>query len=203
MPTQTGGLEHRQPAMELPDVLQFMQLLWAVVHGVEKTSKRMTSDIGVTGPQRLVLRVVGLSPGVSAGDVAAILHVHPSTLTGVLRRLIAHRLLARTHDPSDRRRAVLRLTARGARANAVRGGTVESAIAEVLEGVSVHDRTSTKRVLGRLATHLNGTTADAEARPTTASPAAGGKTTRGTLCARVARRTKTRARRMGVPAVRR
>ena len=31
----------------LPDVLQFMQLLWAVVHGVERTSKRMTGEIGV------------------------------------------------------------------------------------------------------------------------------------------------------------
>ena len=29
---------------ELPDVLQFMQLLWAVVHGVERTSKRMSAS---------------------------------------------------------------------------------------------------------------------------------------------------------------
>ena len=64
----------------LPDVLQFMQLLWAVVHGLDKASKRMSAEIGVTGPQRLVLRVVGLFPGLSAGDLAAILHVHPSTL---------------------------------------------------------------------------------------------------------------------------
>jgi DNA-binding MarR family transcriptional regulator len=160
MRSPTGDLENRHTAMELPDVLQFMQLLWAVVHGLERTSKRMTSEIGVTGPQRLVLRVVGLSPGVSAGDVAAILHVHPSTLTGVLQRLIAQRLLARRHDPRDRRRAVLRLTARGARANAVRGGTVESAIAEALQGVSDGDRTATKRVLERLATYLNGSAAE-------------------------------------------
>ena len=44
-------------AADLPGVLQFMQLLWAVVHGLERLSKRMTGDIGVTGPQRLVLRV--------------------------------------------------------------------------------------------------------------------------------------------------
>lgn len=68
------------PSTRLPDVLQFMQLLWAVVHGLERTSKRMILDVGVTGPQRLVLRVVGLYPGVSAGELATILHVHPSTL---------------------------------------------------------------------------------------------------------------------------
>src|ERR671918_1162688 len=118
--------EREQTDLQLPDVLQFMQLLWAVVHGVEKTSKRMTGEIGLTGPQRLVLRVVGLFPGMSAGDLAAVLHVHPSTLTGVLQRLVAQRWLRRVEDPRDRRRAVLRLTARGARVNAVEEGTVEA-----------------------------------------------------------------------------
>jgi DNA-binding MarR family transcriptional regulator len=138
----------------LPDVLQFMQLLWAVVHGLETTSKRMTNAIGVTGPQRLVLRVVGLFPGLSAGELASILHLHPSTLTGVLQRLVQQQMVLRVDHPRDRRRAVLRLTARGTRANRVQAGTVESAIAEALEGVSDRDRISAIRVLTRLAGHL-------------------------------------------------
>jgi DNA-binding MarR family transcriptional regulator len=141
-------------APALPDVLQFMQLLWAVVHGLERTSKRMAAEIGVTGPQRLVLRVVGLCPGLSAGDLAMILHVHPSTLTGVIQRLAAQRLLTRAADARDRRRAVLRLTRRGARANALRHGTVERAVAEALDGISRGDRAATRRVLERLARHL-------------------------------------------------
>jgi DNA-binding MarR family transcriptional regulator len=139
----------------LPDVLQFMQLLWAVVHGLERVSKRMTGDIGVTGPQRLVLRVVGLRPGMSAGALAQVLHVHPSTLTGVLQRLIAQGLLARSDDPTDRRRAVLRLTRRGTRVNAARIGTVEAAISRTLDGTSNRERAATRRVLERLAAHLN------------------------------------------------
>lgn len=142
------------PAIALPDVLQFMQLFWAVSHGLERRSKRMSSDVGVTGPQRLVLRVVGLSPGLSAGDLAAILHIHPSTLTGVLQRLIQQGLLDRVDDPRDRRRAVLRLTKKGAGTNAVRTGTVESAIADALNGVSAADRAAARRVLKRLANSL-------------------------------------------------
>lgn len=141
----------RARSASLPDVLQFMQLLWAVVHGLERTSKRMTGDLGVTGPQRLVLRVVGLFPGLSAGDLATILHVHPSTLTGVLQRLTAHGLLRRSDNPRDRRRAILQLTLRGMRANATRAHTVESAIDAALAEVSPHDRRATKRVLQRLA----------------------------------------------------
>jgi DNA-binding MarR family transcriptional regulator len=146
-------------------VLQFMQLFWAVVHGLERTSKRMTGELGVTGPQRLVLRVVGLGPGISAGHLASVLHVHPSTLTGVLQRLVAQRLLARTDDPRDRRRAVLHLTTRGTRVNAVRHGTVEAAIAAALDGVSERDRTATRRVLERLAAHLEPAAAHGSSPP--------------------------------------
>ncbi len=149
----------------LPDVLRFMQLLWAVVHGIQKRSKRMTAEIGVTGPQRLVMRVAGLAPGVSAGDVAAILHLHPSTLTGILRRLIAQRLIARAEDPNDRRRAVLHLTRRGVRVNATSGGTVEAAISTALAEVSERDRFATMRVLERLASQLTAAAAGSRRRP--------------------------------------
>lgn len=138
----------------LPDVLQFMKLLWAVVHGLETTSKRMAAAIGVTGAQRLVLRVVGLFPGLSAGELSDILHVHPSTLTGILQRLIDQGLLARVDDARDRRRAVLRLTRRGADANRTQAGTVEHAIARALKGVPAGDRAATRRVLQRIAAHL-------------------------------------------------
>ncbi len=151
-----------------------MQLLWAVVHGLQSTSKRMTAALGVTGPQRLVLRVLGLFPGLSAGDLASVLHVHPSTLTGVLQRLVAQRWLLRVEDPGDRRRAVLRLTARGARVNAVVGGTVESAVAAALDVVSNRDRAATMRVLARLAGAL---TAPAAGRPRSRRAAAA-RTTR-------------------------
>jgi DNA-binding MarR family transcriptional regulator len=131
-----------------------MRLLWAVVHGLEKTSKRMVGEIGVTGPQRLVLRAVGLFPGASAGDLSALLHLHPSTLTGVLQRLSAQGLLERVADPLDRRRAVLRLTRSGARTNFVTRGTVEAAVAAVLSRTSAADRRRTQVVLEALARQL-------------------------------------------------
>jgi DNA-binding MarR family transcriptional regulator len=138
----------------LPNALQFMQLLWAVVHGLNTTSKRMNSTIGITGPQRLALRVVGLCPGLPAGELAAIMHLHPSTLTQVLERLVDQRLLERVDDPSDRRRARLRLTATGNRANAVRAGTVEAAVMQALREASATERRAAMRMLTRLARHL-------------------------------------------------
>jgi DNA-binding MarR family transcriptional regulator len=148
--TMSGG----QANAVLPDVLDFMQLLWAVAHGLERSSKGMAANLGVTGPQRLVLRVVGLFPGMSAGELASVLHVHPSTLTGVLRRLVGQRMLVRVAHPGDRRRAVLRLAPKGVRVNARRGGTVESAVAAALDTVPPGERQAARRLLERLADHL-------------------------------------------------
>jgi DNA-binding MarR family transcriptional regulator len=141
----------------LPDVLEFMQILWAVVHGLERSSKGMAADLGVTGPQRLVIRVVGLFPGVSAGELAKVLHVHPSTLTGVLQRLVSQRMVRRIANPADRRRAVLRLAPRGKRINARRRGTIEAAVAAALAQSPPADRRAARRLLQRVADRLGAT----------------------------------------------
>lgn len=140
---------------DLPDVLAFMQGLWAVVHRMERLSKQMAASGGVTGPQRLVLRLIELFPGLSAGDLAALLHLHPSTLTGVLKRLQAQRLIARTADPSDRRRTMLRLTPLGARASALRTGTVEAAVTATFGRASPSEREATRTFLDELARCLD------------------------------------------------
>lgn len=145
--THTTGTD----SLPLPDVLQFMQVLWRVVHGVEQRSKRMSATHGVTGPQRLVLRLVGLQPGASAGQLAATLHLHPSTLTGILRRLQEQGFLARDPHPADRRRAVLRLTPRGKRLNGRVGDTVEAAVEKALVQVSARDQACAQRALAAIA----------------------------------------------------
>ena len=110
----------------------------------------MSVDIGVTGPQRLVLRVVGLAGRLSPGELAATLHVHPSTLTGLLERLSAQRLILREVDPRDRRRAILRLSSQGRRVNSARTGTAEKTVEDALVHVTPSDRAAMTRVLQQL-----------------------------------------------------
>jgi DNA-binding MarR family transcriptional regulator len=114
----------------------------------------MKREVGVTGPQRLVLRIVGRVPGISAGSLAEALHVHPSTLTGVLDRLTKRRLVTRKQDPEDARRAVLYLTERGKTFDKVRAGTVEAAVLRVLSSVDPQDVVIAQRVLASLVKEL-------------------------------------------------
>jgi MarR family transcriptional regulator, organic hydroperoxide resistance regulator len=142
-------------SVELDAGLQFMRALWVAVHALQKTSKRMNLRLGITGPQRLVLRVVGLAPGISAGGLAKVLHLHPSTLTGVLKRLDAQGLVRRRADAADGRRAVLRLTPQGQRLNVATDGTVEAAVRATLRQVSPRDQAAVREALELLAEQLN------------------------------------------------
>ncbi len=151
-------LEDDRRADELPalgEVLDFMRLLWAVDHGLQSRSKRMAAEIGLTGPQRLVLRITGRFPGISAGHLAAIMHIHPSTLTGVLSRLQRRGLIDRQPHPKDARRAALGLTERGRRLDVEAPGTIESAVSELLATQPPERIRSTQELLRSLAARLS------------------------------------------------
>lgn len=145
-------------------MLGFMRLLWAVAHGLESTSKRMSTELGVTGPQRLVLRLIGHYSRLSPGDLAQLLHVHPSSLTGVLGRLERTKLLERRRDPSDGRRAILSLTAKGRALNARRAGTVEESVRKALVSQSATKIAFAGEVLAAIARELDPEEAGSKAK---------------------------------------
>lgn len=143
-----------EKSSRLGEVLDFMKLLWAVDHGLQSTSKRMEAKMGVTGPQRLVIRIVGRYPGISAGQLAEIMQLHPSTLTGVLKRLQERGIIERRVDPKDGRRALLGLTARGRELDSLRTGTVEAAVRQALKSVPRRKLDAAQDVLAAVAEAL-------------------------------------------------
>jgi DNA-binding MarR family transcriptional regulator len=136
------------------ETLRFMRVLWGLVHGLDVRSKWMERNLGVTGPQRLVVRMVGRTPGIAASEIAANLDLHPSTLTGILSRLEKRAYLTRDIDPSDRRRARFRLTKRGQRIDRERKGTVEAVVRRVLARADNDAIEQTQDLLQLLITEL-------------------------------------------------
>jgi MarR family transcriptional regulator, organic hydroperoxide resistance regulator len=145
--SQVNGVASRP----LGPVLSFMRSLWGVNHALESTSRRMKVRIGVTGPERMVLRLVGRYPGIAAGELARILRVHPSTLTGLLKRLVRRGLLVRKSDASDARRALFILAAKGETVDRLKRGTVEAAVRAALESLPDRDVRVAVSVLDALA----------------------------------------------------
>ena len=138
------------------DAIDFLRLIWAVDHALQRRSKSMAATLGITGPQRLVIRIIGRFPSTHATQLADILHLHPSSLTAVLKRLERRRLVRRWPDERDRRRWLLGLTRRGQALNQEAPGTIEAAVQRVLRTTTTHELDITGTVLGKLARELDG-----------------------------------------------
>lgn len=131
-----------------------MRLLWAVDHGLHRRSKRMEAELGITGMQRIVIRLVGRYPEIAAGRLAELVHVHPSTLTGVLKRLVDRGLIRRNTDPDDARRSRFVLLAAGRAVDASHAGTVEAAVRRALGRLSPEMIDAARTVLAAVAEEL-------------------------------------------------
>jgi MarR family transcriptional regulator, organic hydroperoxide resistance regulator len=150
-PHDNGPGAHTRP---LGDTLDFMRLLWSIEHRLQSTSKTMEARLGITGPQRLVLRVVAQYPGISATELAHVVRLHPSTITGILQRLTKKGLLIRAHDPIDTRRVRLRVRPAARRFTQSSKGTVEHAVEHALRQVPAASLSAARKVLAAIAASL-------------------------------------------------
>jgi DNA-binding MarR family transcriptional regulator len=148
----------------LGEPLEFLRLLWAVSHALHSTSKRLEVTMGITGPQRLALQMIGRFPQITAGQLAHLLHVDPSTLTGIVQRLVRRGLIQRRPDAQDGRRTLLALTAEGRRFDVAgrrsgKGGaeTAEAAVARALGRLRPTEVAAARRTLSALSEALGHT----------------------------------------------
>lgn len=134
----------------LGPALDFLQRLWQLNHALEKLSSRMEKRLGVTAQQRLILRCVGKYPGMTAGQLAILLHVDPGTVSAALGRLEGKGLLERRRDPRDKRRVSLGLTAKGRALDHPAAGTVEHAVQCLVDGARAGELASMVKIVDQL-----------------------------------------------------
>ena len=154
MPKASPSESMVELGVELGSTLNFMRNMWHLVHALDSHSKRTHQESGVTAPQRLVLRIASKFKEVSAGELASIMRVHPSTLTGPLRRLEERGAITRWRDPVDGRRALLSLTTQGKAINNKKSGSVENAVARALGKLTAEEIAAAEKALTRIAQEL-------------------------------------------------
>jgi DNA-binding MarR family transcriptional regulator len=146
----------RPTQLETP--LEFLRLLWRIEHGLQRVSKRMEVTHGLTGPQRLILRLVRERPDLTARELAGLLYLHASTVTGILQRLELKGLVVRERDAADNRRVKLRVPAAAVSLIDRREGTIEAAIKAALSKVSRTRTRNAQLVLAEIARALGADT---------------------------------------------
>jgi MarR family transcriptional regulator, organic hydroperoxide resistance regulator len=150
------------------EALQFLRALWELNHALISASRSMKKHLGVTGPERLFIRLVGSKPGIAPAEIAEIMHVHRSTVTPLIKRLERRRLIARAGNPVDGRSFHLFLTPTGRRIDTTRDRTIEAIVGEAVAESSRREVETTAAMLTRVARRLSG---DVKSRARPATPA--------------------------------
>jgi|GEM_PF-883380 len=161
--------------VKLGGPLDFLRFVWAIEHELQSASKTMARKTGVTERQRLVLKILGKQAGASASDIAGVLHLHPSTMTGIVQRLSARGYIARSKHAEDARKGQLELTAKGKAVNDAKGILAyEASVKKALGQFDEAKLDVARSVLSAIATEL-GTKPAGEQKAKAAKPAAKAK----------------------------
>jgi DNA-binding MarR family transcriptional regulator len=84
-----------------------------IVRALRTASRKAELELGVSGAQLFVLKTLAGSPGIALNELAARTRTHQSTVSVVVKRLVAAGFVARAASKADGRRIELTPTARG------------------------------------------------------------------------------------------
>ncbi|HET7486918.1 MAG TPA: MarR family transcriptional regulator [Acidimicrobiales bacterium] len=114
-------------------------------------ARSLAGEDDVTLPQWRACVVLSTRPGLTVGDLAAILDVHPSTATRLCDRLVRKRLVLRRPDRADRRTIRLELAAAGNRLVERVTERRRLALAEIVDRIPAPDLAAATEALRRFA----------------------------------------------------
>lgn len=125
-----------------------------LVRVLRLTARRTQSLAGITAAQLFVLQQLGDDASLSLNELAAKTLTDRSSVADVVDRLEAERLVDRAVDPSDRRRAAVRITPAGRRILARAPDAPTTTLIAALKTLSPRDRVTLAESLIRLNTAL-------------------------------------------------
>ena len=110
----TNNEKHRISLMETYD--QVLVSLRQIIRAIDLHSKRLERESGLTGPQLLVMQLIGTAGEITAGVIAREVSLSQATVTSILDRLEKKGLLQRVRSTTDKRKVMVSLTEAGGKA---------------------------------------------------------------------------------------
>ncbi|HEX6629173.1 MAG TPA: MarR family transcriptional regulator [Gemmatimonadaceae bacterium] len=95
------------------EVARAINALRRMVRGLRAAAETVERDLKISAAQLFVMSELAQSPSQSIKDLAQVTMTTHSTVSQVVGQLLTKGLVARTVDPADGRRSVLRLTRHG------------------------------------------------------------------------------------------
>lgn len=92
---------------------ELLVALRKVIRAIDMRSRQLNKDVGLTGPQLLVLQEVGKNPGIMVKQIAESINLSPATVTSILDRMEARALVNRVRSTEDKRKVGVFLSENG------------------------------------------------------------------------------------------
>lgn len=92
---------------------ELLVALRKVIRAIDLRSKQLNKDVGLTGPQLLVMQNIENDPGIMVRQVADNITLSSATVTSILDRLETKQLVQRIRSTEDKRRVGVFLTDHG------------------------------------------------------------------------------------------
>jgi DNA-binding MarR family transcriptional regulator len=119
----------KRAAREVTLILDDLRRLVRVLRDSSRDSER---TFGVSGAQLFALKVLAMGPAISLNELAQRTRTHQSTVSVVVKRLVAGKLVSRATSADDARRIELAVTAKG---RALLGKAPMAAQERLIEGL--------------------------------------------------------------------
>jgi len=92
---------------------ELLVALRKVIRAIDLRSKQLSREVGLTGPQLLVMQDIGKEPGIMVRKIAEDINLSAATVTSILDRLEAKKLVQRIRSTEDKRKVGVFLTETG------------------------------------------------------------------------------------------
>ncbi len=92
---------------------EVLATLRQIIRALDLHSKQLSKNVGLTGPQLVVLREIGSTSDLSVGQIAKRVSLSQATVTSIIDRLESKQLAQRLRSREDKRRVTLHITAPG------------------------------------------------------------------------------------------
>lgn len=134
---------------------EVLATLRQIIRALDLHSKQLSKNVGLTGPQLVVLRAIGDNPDLAVGQIARRVSLSQATVTSIIDRLESKQLAQRLRSREDKRRVTLHITAPGRQILDANPSFFQEQFVRRFEQLADWEKTQILYSLERLADMLN------------------------------------------------
>ncbi len=122
--------------------LRVFQSLRRIIRAIEQHSRKLATDYQVTGPQLICLLALQEEAPLTVKRLAQSAYLSPSTVVGIVDRLIEKKLVQRSRSTSDRRSVKITVTEKGQQLLANAPSPIQESLSRALQELPDLERVS-------------------------------------------------------------